>query len=126
VQESVAALAEKKVWLQDINGVKHLLDLMKLMCVVQDPVLPRCRDFYFTSRTAPYCLPLSWQDAATLLETHRVESFITKGRSQLVIRSFIERYERPFVRLRGINLKFEVVADKHAAFEDWLTKKDIQ
>lgn len=110
----------EKVWLEDHCGVKHALDLLDLLCVVQHETLPRCRNFFFAGRPAPYCIPASWQGTTDLLEAHNIDFFTAKSRSHLVVRRYIERYDRPFVRLRGLALKFEVTAEKHTAFERWL------
>jgi len=117
---------EKKpsVWLEDNNGVTVQAALDQLTCICQHPNEPRCRIFYFHPPVKEITVPLQWQKCYDLLASNGIDYFITKSRSHLVIRSSVEKYDRPFVRLKNFPAKFEVVKESLKQFENWLTNKD--
>jgi hypothetical protein len=55
-----------------------------------------------------------------MLEKYGIKYFITKARQHLVVKEYIEKFERPYVRLRGFSVKIEVVKEKLREFENWL------
>jgi hypothetical protein len=64
---------------------------------------------------------LQWQKLYDLLTQNEIEFFITKNRSHLVIKNFVEKFEKPFVRLRGLTaFKIDVVKESTKDFEQWL------
>ncbi|MFN8251067.1 MAG: hypothetical protein U0V75_04230 [Ferruginibacter sp.] len=110
----------KEAWLEDHTGAKVLIRLDELICICQHPVLPRSRIFYTESHIKEFIVPVQWQKCYELLQLHQIDFFITKSRSHLVIRKFIERFDKPFVRLRSFPAKIEVVKENIRDFEHWL------
>ena len=111
----------KTVWVEDDIGSKILIDLDKIICICQHPTEPRCRNFYLTTKDKEITIFLQWQKCYDLLKRNNIDFFITKNRSHLVIKQFVEKFEKPFVRLRGFSqFKIDVVKENIKAIEHWL------
>jgi two-component system, LytTR family, response regulator len=111
----------KTIWIADDNGHKILLDLHKIICIVQHPTEQRSRNIFLTDKQIT--IPLQWQKMYDLLKTNELDFFITRHRSHVVMKSFIEKFEKPFVRLKGLTaFKIEVVKENCKKFEEWLIK----
>ncbi|MBS1757279.1 MAG: response regulator [Bacteroidetes bacterium] len=119
-------LSSKKIWLTDNEGAKIILPLDKLLCICQHPSLPRKRIFYCENDADGIVIPLQWDKCIELLRENNIDFFITKNRSHLVIKKYIEKFEKPFVRLRNFPAKVEVVKDAINDFEQWLYDKNKQ
>jgi two-component system, LytTR family, response regulator len=112
---------ESLVWIEDDNKSKVLVDLAKIICICQHPTEPRCRNIYLLAKEKEITIPLQWQKLYDLLTQNEIEFFITKNRSHLVIKNFVEKFEKPFVRLRGLTaFKIDVVKESTKDFEQWL------
>lgn len=114
----------KNIWLTDSEGSKVSVNLSKLICICQHPFLARSRVFYFSNSGKEINVSLQWQKCYDLLTENGVKFFITKSRSHIVVKSFIEKYDKPFVRLLNFPAKIEVVKENQKAFESWLIKKE--
>ena len=68
-------------------------------------------------------LNLQWQKCYDLLKENGIDYFITKSRSHLVNRAFIEKFEKPFVRMKNFPAKIEVVKENLKEFQEWLLRK---
>ena len=112
----------KAIWLEDTDGNKVSVVLHKLICICQHPVNPRNRMFYFNNGIKEITVPLQWQKCFDLLDENKIDYFITKSRSHLVVKAHIEKFEKPFVRLRNFPAKVEVVKENLKEFENWLAK----
>ncbi len=112
-------------WLEDEKGVKVAVDLKKIICICQHPGMPRSRLLYFAGKDQEIIAPLQWQKCYDLLDSCNIDYFITKTRSHLVIRDYIEKFEKPFVRLKNFPAKIEVVKENLKQFEAWLTRGQI-
>jgi len=112
----------KIVWIEDENGAKVQLPIDRLLCIVQHPDNPRKRIFYISTGTKEITIPLTWEKCFELLDTNGITYFITKSRDHLVIKDFIEKFEKPFVRIKNLPFKIEVVKEKIKDFSDWLSK----
>jgi two-component system, LytTR family, response regulator len=111
----------KTVWMEDYNGHKILLDLNKIICIVQHPTEQRSRNIFLASNEKQITIPLQWQKIYDLLNANKLDFFITKNRSHVVMKDFIEKFEKPFVRLKGLTaFKIDVVKENCRAFEEWL------
>lgn len=123
-EEKVNLKSEKKLsaWIEDNNGIMVQMQLNHLTCICQHPNEPRSRIFYFNPPIKEITLPLQWQKCYDLLESNNIDYFITKSRSHLVVRSSVEKFDRPFVRLKNFPAKIEVVKESLKEFENWLTK----
>jgi len=110
----------KAVWIEDVNGVKISLQPDKVICICQHPAQPRTRIFYIDNHTKEIHVPLQWNKCYDMLKNSGVDYFISKNRSHLVIKQYIEIFEKPFIRLRNFPAKFEVVKENIKAFESWL------
>lgn len=119
-------IKNKSVWIEELTGTKLPMDLNNLVCICQHPLLQRSRDMYLVNTSGPITTTLKWQDCVDLLSKNELDFFITKHRSHLVIKNHIEKYEKPFVRLRNTPFKIEVVKDNFAAFENWLFQNKAQ
>lgn len=110
----------KIIWVENENGVKIPLPINKIVCVLQHPSNPRRRNFYITTEAKEITIPLTWEKCYELLDKNNINYFITKSREHLVVKDYIERFDKPFVRIRGISLKLEVVKEKIRDFTNWL------
>lgn len=111
----------KTIWIQDDNGHKILLDLNKITCIVQHPTEQRCRNIFLISRESEITIPLQWQKIYEMLKVNEIDFFITKHRYHLVTKKFVEKFEKPFVRLKGMTaFKIDVVKENCKDFEEWL------
>lgn len=124
-EDKVSSLANKSktIWVNDDEGNKVSLQLDKLICICQHPLNARARTFYFDKTTKEINVPLQWQKCFDLLIENNIDYFVTKSRSHLVIKSHIEKFEKPFVRLRNFHAKVEVVKENIREFEEWLFNK---
>ncbi|MEQ1554515.1 MAG: response regulator [Ferruginibacter sp.] len=112
---------DKSIWITDDNGHKILINLEEIICIVQHPTEQRSRNVFFTSKDKQITLPLQWQKIYDLLKNNEVNFFVTKHRSHLVVKKHIEKFEKPFVRMKGLTaFKIDVVKENCSAFEDWL------
>ena len=112
----------KSIWIDDENGNKVSVHLNKLMCICQHPLHARSRIFYFDNTIKEINIPLKWQNCYDLLAENNIDYFITKSRSHLVIKTFIEKFEKPYARLYNFPAKVEVVKESIKDFEEWLIK----
>jgi len=112
--------AKSYVWLQDHAGANVQINLAQLVCICQHPAEARCRILYFAAPLKEVIIPLQWQKCYELLRSAGIDFFITKSRSHLVIKDAIEKFEKPFVRLKHFPAKIEVVKENLRAFEKWL------
>ncbi len=110
------------IWITDTSGNKVLISLNKLICICQHPSQPRTRIFYIDNHTKEIHVPLQWNKCYELLQQNRVEYFVAKSRSYLVVQTYVEKFEKPFIRLRNFPAKFEVVKENIKLFEKWLVQ----
>lgn len=90
--------------------------------ICQHPLNARARTLYFDSATKEINIPFQWQKCFDLLIENNIDYFVTKSRSHLVVKSYIEKFEKPYVRLRNFHAKVEVVKESIKEFENWLQK----
>lgn len=112
-----------RIWIEDYTGSMVQIILTDLICICQHPNEPRCRIFYFEPALKEIIISLQWHRCYSLLESGRIDYFVTKNRSHLVTRTSIEKFDRPFVRLKNFPAKIEVVKESLKEFESWLIKK---
>ncbi len=111
----------KSLWITDDNGHKLLIDLEKIICIVQHPTEQRSRNIYLSTKEKEITIPLQWQKIIDLLTENNIDFFITKHRAHLVTKYYIEKFEKPFIRLKGLSaFKIDVVKENCTAFENWL------
>ncbi len=110
----------KIVWVDDENRDKVPLPLNNIICVFQHPSNPRKRNFYIITGIKEISTSLTWDDCYELLEKYGIKFFITKARQHLVVKDYIEKFQKPYVRLKGFSIKIEVVKEKLREFENWL------
>lgn len=110
----------KTVWVQNNDAAKIQIPLNKLICITQHPNDPRKRDFYLITATKKITIPMTWQQCYDLLNANEIEYFITKSRGHLVVKEYIEKFERPFIRLTEGSFRVEVAKKKIREFEEWL------
>jgi two-component system, LytTR family, response regulator len=122
-EEKIMQLVSKKIliWIEDDNKNKVQIDLSKIICICQHPTEPRSRNIYMYTKEKEITIPLQWQKFYDLLQQNGIDFFITKNRSHLVIKQYVEKFEKPFVRLRGLTaFKIDVVKESIKDFERWL------
>jgi len=113
----------KTLWLEDVNGHTVLIELSKLICICQHPTEQRSRNVYISNKEREVTIAIQWQKFYDLLNEHGIDFFITKKRSHLVVKSYVEKFEKPFVRLKGFTaFKIEVVKESIKDFENWLVE----
>lgn len=117
------SVKDQTVWVEDDNRNKVLIDLKKIACICQHPSEQRSRIIYLANSPDVISIPLQWKKCYDLLNANRIDFFITKTRSHLVVKEYVQKFEKPFVRLKGINaFKIDVVREKINEFEAWLTQ----
>lgn len=115
---------KKEVWVRDIHGLQQKVDLTLLVCICQHPNLPRARNMYLLNHINEFTTHLQWQYVMDLLQQADIDYFVTKHRSHLVVKSHIQRYERPFIWLNGLSqFKLDVTKESIKTFEQWLLRK---
>ena len=115
------AAKTKALWLEDVNGHTVLIELSKLICICQHPTEQRSRNVYLSSKDKEVTIAIQWQKCYDLLKHHEIDFFITKTRSHLVVKEYVEKFEKPFVRLKGLTaFKIDVVKESIKDFEKWL------
>ncbi len=110
----------KIIWIEDENGDRIPLPLNRIICIIQHPEYPRKRKFYIANGIKEITVQIVWDRCCELLQENKIEYFVTKSREHLVVKEFVEKFEKPFVRLRGFPLKIEVVKEKIKEFVNWL------
>ena len=111
-------------WIEDTNKNKLRIDMNKIMCIAQHPVESRNRNFYLYGNDKEITTSMQWQRCYELLNQFGVDFFITKNRSHLVAKKYIEKFEKPYIRLRGLkSFKIDVVKENIKLFEEWLLVK---
>lgn len=121
--EDKAALqvVHKQHWLEDTTGTMKLSDLNRLACIVQHPSESRVRCFYFVNRPAPMHVSMQWQKCYELLKENGIDFFVTKSRSHLVVKEYVQQFDRQFVWLNGVEaFKIDIVKENIKDFENWL------
>lgn len=113
----------KMIWVEDVRGTKVPVYLENLICICQDPEHPRSRIFYINNPATKITVSLQWQKCYDILRENDIDFFITKSRSHLVTRAFIEKFEKPFVRMKNFPAKIEVVKETVKEFQEWLIRK---
>lgn len=115
-----------KFWIEDYTHTRYLIDADKIAFICQHPHNPRVRSFYFYPNAESIDVKMQWQKCYDLLDNYNISYFITKTRGHLVIKNFIEKFERPHVKIKGYNTRFEVVKENIRDFENWLFDKNLQ
>jgi two-component system, LytTR family, response regulator len=116
----------KIIWLENEKGEKISLQTDRIVCIVQNPNNPRRRNLYTDTQVKEITIPVTWEKCYELLNVNSIDYFITKSREHLVVRKFIERFEKPYVRLKNFSFRVEVVKEKLRNFEDWLVNNNIK
>ena len=113
---------QKAIWVEDEDRNKVLVDLLKIVCICQHPTEQRCRIIYLSNKADYITIPLQWQKCCELLTGNGIDFFVTKTRAHIVVKDHIEKFEKPFIRLKGLSsFKIDVVKEKIGEFEAWLT-----
>lgn len=112
---------ESRVWLKDVSGDYRQVDIQSIICIIQHHHLPRCKRLFTIGSNIPLDIPLVWAKCIEILEEHNINYFIPKNRESLVVKKYIQSFERPYIRLFNFPLKVEVVKENTREFEAWLT-----
>jgi two-component system, LytTR family, response regulator len=110
----------KVVWMEDERGLRIPIPLNRVVCIIQHPGNPRKKNFYITGNVSEITIQIAWDKSCELLDFSGINYFVTKSREHLVIKDFIEKFEKPFVRVKGLPFKIQVVKDKIKGFTCWL------
>lgn len=121
IKANQASPKSRTIWIENERGAKIQLQLDKIVCIVQHPEKPRSRNFYTQGELAAITIPLTWEKCYELLDIYEINYFISKSRNHLVVKSFIEKFEKPFVWLEGIPFKIEIVKEKIHEFVAWFS-----
>lgn len=111
---------QKTVVITDTEKNAHKVDLLTLVCICQELGNKYNKVFYF--HTSKIIVRLNWKQIFDILEVNNINYFITNSRQHLIVKKYIESYQRPFVRLTDFRNKIEVVKDKLHEFEMWLNE----
>ncbi len=118
-------IKSKIVWVEDENGAKVQLPLNRIICIVQHPDHPRRKNFYIATGVKEITIPITWEKCYEILDNNKLDYFVTKTREHIVIKEYIEKFERPFVRIKGLPFKVEVVKEKIREFIHWLYENSV-
>ncbi len=112
----------KKLWLEDENKVKHLVDFDQLMFIQQSPVHSRKRIFYFENLQEGVTVALQWIKCLEYLHKYDLDYFVTNSKAHIVVRKYVIGFDKPIVILKPVNIinKLEVTAERIKPFEAWL------
>lgn len=125
-EEKALQILNTAIWIEDINSTKQKVETNKIECILQHHNR-RAKDIYMVNNNKPYTFCLSWQECYDLLDNARIDYFITHRRTHLVVKTFIEKFDKPIVRLKSFNAcKIEVVKESIKDFEKWLIKNNVQ
>jgi two-component system, LytTR family, response regulator len=110
------------IWMENILGTKVKINIQDIICICQNPAEPRSRIIFCDKLPKETIVSLTWEKCCDLLNEHRVDYFIPKSRESIIMKHYIEQFEKPYVRLRNIPFKIEVTKEKVKEFEAWLKK----
>lgn len=108
------------VWITEKNGGKQSIDTSNIVCVLQSPENPRDKVFQLIHGkqiTAGNC---TWQRITNILSERQIDHFTINKRYAVIVRKFVERYQRPHVYMHHLPHKIEVVQEYVKTFEKWL------
>lgn len=111
----------RAIWIDNEKGVKIQLPIDNIICIVQHPERPRSRNFYIEGELTPITINLTWEKCYELLDSYDINYFISKSRNHLIVKDYVEKYERPFVWLKEIPFKIEIVKEKLHEFIEWFS-----
>ncbi len=124
--EKAQQVLNTEIWIEDINSTKQKIETTKIECILQH-YDRRSKNIYLVNNNQPYTVGLSWQECYDLLDSARIEYFVTHRRTHLVVKKFIEKFDKPLVRLKSFNAcKIEVVKENIKDFEKWLMEDNAQ
>ncbi|MFY7964406.1 MAG: response regulator [Chitinophagaceae bacterium] len=110
----------KEIWIIDVNGIKQKLNTDKIECIIQHHS-SRAKSIYFNSQKTPITISYSWQDCIDLLEKFKINYFVTNKRAHLVVKKYVQHFEKPTIRLTTFSAcKIEIVKENIKNFESWL------
>lgn len=109
--------------LKDAGGLVTLVDLDQFAAAWNDPDDQRCKQLYFINRPKTIVVRRSWQQVEAWLQQAGIDYYMPHARRELVARSFIDKYQAPFIHVQGAPCRFEVVSERAKAFEHWLCQK---
>lgn len=110
---------EKKVLITDIHKRKVYLNASDLVCICLHHENSYYKTLYINNSTSIH-IKSSWERVYEIITDLGLEYFITNHKEHLVVKEYIESYQRPFVKLKNFYGKVEVVKDKLAEFEKWM------
>lgn len=113
------------VWITDGDGNRIPIDPRQITCIFQHPGEARKRLLYFAQLETPVIVDLSWKNCSELLTKNGIDYFITKARHSLIIRSYVQSYKRPIIKITDYPLGIEVVKENCKRFEVWLGEGKI-
>jgi DNA-binding response OmpR family regulator len=121
-EKAALQVIHKQLWLEDTTGTMKLSDLNKLACIIQHPSESRVRNFHFVNMPAPLNIAMQWQKCYDLLTENGINFFVTKSRSHLVVKEYVQQFDKQFVWLNGVEaFKIDIVKENMKDFESWLT-----
>lgn len=109
------------IWLTDVTRMRHHININRIVCVLQDFGNPHYKTIIIEDAQS-FIIKISWEEVIILLERHKINFFTTNSREHIVVKEFIQSYERPYIKLYHFKQKIEVVRNKLAAFEKWMEK----
>ncbi|WP_460687134.1 hypothetical protein [Niabella aquatica] len=111
--------SKEDIWLTDIFKKRHHIIIQDIVCIQQHYNNPYYKIVHLNDHHS-IVLKISWLKVSVLLQEYRLCFFVTNSREHIIIKNYIQHYQRPFVQLAHFKHKIEVVKDKLAAFEKWL------
>jgi hypothetical protein len=113
-------------WLEDISKVRHQVNAEEIICICQNPADPRSRILYLDQAPGQLVVPYTWEKCISLLSATGRSYFIAKARESIVVKDFIETFDKPFIRSRKLAFKIEVTKEKIRDFETWLVEENLK
>lgn len=111
---------QNSIWINDERGRKIPICPQHIICILQSEINPRSKIFYTLLFQKGIELIITWKEINLILSEHHINFFITNKRSSVVIKNSIESYYSPFVYLKQLSIKVEIVTEYIKDFEMWL------
>lgn len=118
-EKSRRRIAKMKIWITDIEKRKHHINLLDIICIQQHFNNPYHK-IIFCINEKSVITKLSWSQFIQTLNNYNIDFFITNSRQHLIIKNYIDYYNRPYVKLINYKHKLEVVKNKLSEFEKWI------
>lgn len=118
-KKALKQFADTIIFITDSDHVKTKVNLLNLICICKDPTDSSKKTLFF-DKNSTVRVKATWPAVLSILDKHKLDYFVTNKKEHLVVKTYIEEYNRPLIFLKGFPRKIEVVKDRLHRFEEWL------